>query len=127
MKTVPAILLGVSILVPRAASAQPAETELAGVTAEVVELRQNAGVLRLAVRFVNSGDKTADFRRYEADRIVLVDVKSKRKHLPIKDANGNFVAGPIGDFIGGGRITPSCRPNSQRWCGPISSRWRPAP
>ena len=110
MKTVPAILLGVSILVPRAASAQPAETELAGVTAEVVELRQNAGVLRLAVRFVNSGDKTADFRRYEADRIVLVDVKSKRKHLPIKDANGNFVAGPIGDFIGGGRITAKLPP-----------------
>jgi len=38
-----------------AVRAQPVETELAGGTAEVVDLRQNGGVLRLAVRFANSG------------------------------------------------------------------------
>jgi outer membrane protein OmpA-like peptidoglycan-associated protein len=35
---------------------------------------------------------------------VLVDAKSKKKHFPIKDANGLWVAGPIGDDIDGGRI-----------------------
>ena len=35
---------------------------------------------------------------------MLLDAKSKKKHLPIKDANGHYVAGPIGDDIAGGRI-----------------------
>jgi len=84
--------------------AQPVETELAGVTAEVVDLRQNGGVLRLAVRFANTGTETANFNAYEVSRIVLVDAKSKKKHLPMKDANGLWLAGPIGDDIDGGRV-----------------------
>ncbi len=52
MKTVPALLFAALLfLVPAAAQTQPVETEVAGVTAEVVELRQTGGVLRLAVRF----------------------------------------------------------------------------
>ena len=89
---------------PLVAQAQPAETEVAGVTAEVLELRQSGGLLRLAIRFANSGAATADFSRYWVGRIVLVDAKSKKKHLPLKDANGHFIAGPIGDSIDGGRI-----------------------
>jgi outer membrane protein OmpA-like peptidoglycan-associated protein len=86
------------------ARAQPVETELDGVTAEVVDLRQNGGVLRLAVRFANTGTETANFNAYEVSRIVLVDAKSKKKHLPMKDANGQWLAGPIGDDIAGGRV-----------------------
>jgi outer membrane protein OmpA-like peptidoglycan-associated protein len=86
------------------AQAQPVETEVAGVTAEVLELRQSGGLLRLAVRFANSGAATAEFSRYGIGRIVLVDVKSRKKHFPLKDANGLFIAGPIGDSIEGGRI-----------------------
>ena len=105
MKTVPAILVAALLfLVPAAARAQPVETELAGVTAEVLELRQDGGVLRLAVRFANGGAKAAEFSRYGVDRIVLVDVKSKKKHFPLKDANGQYIGGPIGDWIDGGRI-----------------------
>ena len=103
MKTVSSLLFA-ALLVPTGAQAQPVETEVPGVTAEVVELRQAGGVLRLAVRFVNGGAKTADFRRYEVGRIALVDVKSKKKHFPLKDANGQFIGGPIGDWIDGGRI-----------------------
>ena len=52
MKTVPAFLVAALLFhVPVAAQTQPVETEVAGVTAEVVELRQTGGVLRLAVRF----------------------------------------------------------------------------
>ena len=114
MKTLQALLfLALLLLVPVAAETQPVETELPGVTAEVVELRQTGGVLRLAVRFANSGGaKKDEFDRYAFDRIVLVDVKSKRKHLPLKDANGQYIGGPIGDAIGGGRIALKV-PNKQ--------------
>ncbi|HEY7497759.1 MAG TPA: OmpA family protein [Vicinamibacterales bacterium] len=104
MKTAPALLLAALALVPVAASAQPVETEQAGVTAELLELRQSGGALRLAVRFANSGTDTANFNAYEVSRLVLVNAKSKKKHLPIKDANGRWIAGPIGDDIDGGRI-----------------------
>jgi outer membrane protein OmpA-like peptidoglycan-associated protein len=89
---------------PAAAQAQPVETEIAGVTAEVVELRQSGGVLRLAVRFTNGGTAQAESSRYSLERIVLVDVKSRKKHFPIKDANGHYLGGPMGDSIDGGRI-----------------------
>lgn len=114
MKALPALLVtALPWLIPVAAGAQPAETELPGITAEVVELRQAGGVLRLAVRFSNTGEATKqEFNRYAFDRIVLVDVKSKRKHLPLKDANGQYIGGPIGDWIGGGRIALKV-PNKQ--------------
>ncbi|MGH7357589.1 MAG: OmpA family protein, partial [Candidatus Rokuibacteriota bacterium] len=75
-----------------------------GVTAELVDLRQAGGVLRLAVRFENSGAEEADPRSFLADRIVRVDVQSKEKHFPIKGAEGHFVAGPLQSRIGGGDV-----------------------
>jgi outer membrane protein OmpA-like peptidoglycan-associated protein len=103
MKVVFTVLVA-TLLLPAVAHAQPAETEIDGVKAEVIELRQAGGVLRLAVRFANQGPETAEFSRYSVGQIVLVDAKSKRKHLPLKDADGNYVGGPIGDEIDGGRI-----------------------
>ena len=87
-----------------AALAEPVETEIPNVTAEVVELRTSGGVTRLAIRYANGGSAIAETDRFWVGKIVLADVKSKKKHLPIKDANGLFVAGPIGDSIDGGRI-----------------------
>jgi outer membrane protein OmpA-like peptidoglycan-associated protein len=104
MKTVSALIVASLLLIPAAGRAQPAETEVDGVTAEVVELRQAGGVLRLAVRFTNSGPEIAHFDRYLADRISLTDAKSKRKYLPLKDADGHHVAGPILDYASGGHI-----------------------
>jgi outer membrane protein OmpA-like peptidoglycan-associated protein len=105
MSALSTVLLA-AFLIPASASGQtpPAETEVAGVTAEILELRQAGGVLRLAVRFANSGPKTADFTRYGVNRIVVVNAKSKQKHFPLKDANGQYIAGPIGDAIDGGSI-----------------------
>jgi len=105
MASITALVIAVLLIVlPRSAAAQPVETELEGVTASVVELRQADGLLHLAVRFTNGGAKPADARRYGVERITLVDVKSRKKYLPLKDANGQFLAGPIGDWIDGGRI-----------------------
>jgi outer membrane protein OmpA-like peptidoglycan-associated protein len=98
------VLLALLFHAPAAAQTPPVETEMAGVTAQVVELRQTGGVLRLAVRFTNGGATQADSPRYGLQRIVLVDVKSKKKHFPLKDANGHYIGGPIGDSIDGGRI-----------------------
>lgn len=89
---------------PALAWGQPVETEIPGVTAELVELRTSGGVTRLAVRYVNNSGKEAGSDRFEASKISLVDVKSKKKYSPIKDANNQYVAGPIGDEIDGGRV-----------------------
>ena len=106
MKTLPAFLCAAFLLLlPAAAQAQPVETELAGVTAEVVELRQSrrrpAPGRPLRQRRCEDRRSSITMR---SDRIVLVDVKSKKKHFPLKDANGQFIGGPIGDWLDGGRI-----------------------
>jgi outer membrane protein OmpA-like peptidoglycan-associated protein len=105
MRSVAAFLFAALLFdMPAFAQTTPVETEIEGVTAQLLELRQSGGVLRLAVRFSNTGAKTADSSRYTVGRIVLVDAKSKKKFLPIKDADGDFIGGPIADSLDGGRI-----------------------
>jgi outer membrane protein OmpA-like peptidoglycan-associated protein len=67
----------------------------------------------LAIRYRNGGAKEASTDRFEANKLVVVNAKSKQKHLPIKDANNQFVAGPIGDAIGGGRIYVKLQPGQE--------------
>jgi outer membrane protein OmpA-like peptidoglycan-associated protein len=98
------VLLWAAALAPEDAEAEPADTEIPGVTAELAELRQSGGVLRLAVRYANGGATAASVKRFDAGKILLVDVRSKQKHFPLKDATGAYVAGPIGDSIDGGRL-----------------------
>jgi outer membrane protein OmpA-like peptidoglycan-associated protein len=95
------------------ASAEPVETEIPGVTAEVADLRTSGGVTRLAIRYVNGGATEAATARYEIAKIALVDVKSKQRHSPIKDANGKFLGGPQSDESGGGRIYVKLQPGQQ--------------
>ena len=85
-------------------NAEPAETEIPDVTAEIAELRTDGGVLHLAVHYKNNGTKEANTDRMEADQIVIIDAKSKQKHSPIRDANKQVIGGPIGDGIAGGRL-----------------------
>lgn len=93
------LLLGAQL-----ASAELVETEIAGVSAEIAELRTSGGVTRLAIRYKNANPKQEETNLYEVDKIAIVDVKSKKKYGPLKDANDQFIAGPINDEIGGGRI-----------------------
>jgi outer membrane protein OmpA-like peptidoglycan-associated protein len=105
MKIVAPLLFVAIFLAVTSALAEPVETEIDGVTAEVAELRTSGGVTRLAVRFINGGTKKAETDLYAVGKIVLVDAKSKQKHFPLKDASGYFIGGPIGDTtIDGGRI-----------------------
>jgi outer membrane protein OmpA-like peptidoglycan-associated protein len=107
------IVLVAALCVPGAALAELVETEIPEVSAEIAELRTSGGVTRLAVRYVSSSAKEAETTRFESDKLVLVDVKSKQKHFPLKDAEGKLLGGPIGDEIGGGRLwltLPTGRP-----------------
>ena len=113
MKITRFLLLLLSLLAPALAVAGPVETEIPGVTAEVLELRQQGGVLRLAIRFANGGAEKASSDRFSVGSIALVDVKSKQKHFPIRDANKQYVAGPIGDWIDGGRIDLTIPPGGE--------------
>jgi hypothetical protein len=49
------LLLLLPLFVPALAVAEPVETEIPGVKAELLELRQQGGVMRLAIRFANGG------------------------------------------------------------------------
>ena len=105
MRTVAAFLFAALLFhAPALAQTAPVETEIEGVTAQLLELRQSGGMLRLAVRFTNTGPRTTDSGRFTIGRIVLVDVKSRRKFLPVKDAAGQFIGGPLADSLDGGRI-----------------------
>ncbi|MEX0734498.1 MAG: OmpA family protein [Steroidobacteraceae bacterium] len=105
MKIVTPLLFVALLLTVTIAPAEPVETEIDGVTAEVAELRTSGGVTRLAVRFINGGTTKAESSHYSVGKIVLVDAKSKQKHLPLKDASGLFIGGPVGDTtLDGGRI-----------------------
>ena len=107
-------LAGLALLmVPAPGFAELVETEIPNVTAEVAELRTSGGVTRLAIRYKNGGAKEVGTDRFETNKISIVDVKSKKKHAPIKDANNQFVAGPIGDGIGGGRIYVKLEPGQE--------------
>lgn len=82
--------------------AQAVETEISGVFAELIELRQQAGVLRLAVRLVNSTAKDANGGAIQLSQFVLMDAKSKMKHYALKGADGNFIGGPTSNWSAGG-------------------------
>jgi outer membrane protein OmpA-like peptidoglycan-associated protein len=74
-----------------------------GVTAELLELRQEAGVLRLAVRFKNESNQDASGQTIYFSQVTLVDAKSKKKSFVIKGADGRYLAGPTTDWGDGGR------------------------
>lgn len=105
MNLVTRLLPMAMILTATIVSAEPVETEIEGVSAEVAELRTRGGVTRLMVRFINGGTKRAESSHYSVGNIVLVDAKSKQKHFPLKDASGYFIGGPVGDTtLDGGRV-----------------------
>jgi outer membrane protein OmpA-like peptidoglycan-associated protein len=85
------------------AAAAPTETEIPRVSAELVELRQQDGVIRMAVVLKNDSDQDANGNMFRFSEITLVDAKSKKKTFVIKDANGKYLGGPTNDWGDGGR------------------------
>lgn len=105
MRTVRLLVLGLLfLLAPVVSAAQQAETEIPGLTAELLELRLAGDVLRLAVKFTNSGISEASLS-YPPSQIVLVDVKSKRKYLPMKAADNRYIAPHVNSVDGYMRLS----------------------
>jgi outer membrane protein OmpA-like peptidoglycan-associated protein len=86
-----------------AAQAEPVDTEMPGVSAELVDLRQNEGLLRMAVRLANATDKNVRGNAIAATDLVLVDNKSRTKYFPLQDPDKHYFMGPISDWNDGGR------------------------
>ena len=92
------------VLFAPGAWAQLVETEIPRVSAELIELRQQGGVLRLAVRLVNdSASASTPAILFHLSQLVLIDAKSKAKHFAIKGSDGHILGGPTTDWNTGGR------------------------
>jgi hypothetical protein len=97
-------LASLLVLAPAIASGQPVETEIAGVTAELLELRQQDNVLRLAIRFLNTTqNEVSAGQPFLFNDVALVDEKAGKKYYALKDGEGRFLAGPRSDPDTGGR------------------------
>jgi outer membrane protein OmpA-like peptidoglycan-associated protein len=97
----------------RVAAAEPVDTSMPGVTAELATLASDRGVTRVGVVLKNGSDKPARSSPIDFGKIVLVDAGAKRKLFPLKDADGHFLGGPISDWNGGGRWFPDLPPGSE--------------
>src|SRR5581483_2127982 len=105
--------LVLGFLVPALAWGAPQPTDIPGVTAEIAFLRQYHGVLHLGIRLQNAGSADASLSQpITYGDVVIVDAGANKKLFPLKDANGNFLAGPISDRNGGGRWYPRLPGNS---------------
>lgn len=85
------------------AGADPVDTEMPGITAELIDLREHEGVLRMAVRLVNTTDQEVRGSAIGAKALVLVDNKSRTKYFPLQDADKHYFMGPVSDWNDGGR------------------------
>ncbi len=98
-----AISILVTCVVSPLCFAGPVETSIPGVTATLVELRQNEGVVRLALRIANGSSNVISGKLLSFNQLTLVDPDTRQKHFGIKDAEGHYLAGPVSDWNNGGR------------------------
>src|SRR3954467_3730680 len=89
------------------------ETEIPGVTAKLVELRQYNGVLRLEILLKNPTAKPATGDTLFYSQVAIVDAESNQKEFASKGPDGHFFAGPISDWNSGGRWYPKIEANSE--------------
>jgi hypothetical protein len=101
------------VLSASTATAQPAETEIPGVTAELLELRASGGALRLAIGFVNTTNAETAPVEIKVREAVLLDSKALTKTFGLADQAGRYVAGPITDWSEGGRWWPKLPPKGE--------------
>ncbi|HJT80790.1 MAG TPA: hypothetical protein VJ719_06295 [Chthoniobacterales bacterium] len=81
-----------------ATSSEKADTEVDGVTAEVVSVTRTDGdTVTIKFKYTNSGQKTAELNLtgYSPDnlaaKVYYIDGKNKKKYLPVTDAAGTPV------------------------------------
>ena len=107
------VMLFFTLVAPAAtSSAEPVETDISGVTVELLELGQQNGLLRLLVRYNNTtGERVkGDFLHFED--IVLVDNKTKVKYFGLRDSDKQLLAGPKWGTDYGGMWSFDIEPNA---------------
>jgi outer membrane protein OmpA-like peptidoglycan-associated protein len=109
------LIAAMLLVVPTHCLGQAAETEIPDVTAEVAELRLGDGVLRLAVRLTNAGGTAASLGSFAPTRIVLTDVKSKRKHFPMKTADNRYLVPNVDPVDGEIRLNLPPKKSTVLW------------
>jgi hypothetical protein len=87
----------------RVAVAQPIPTEIPGVTAEVLELRSAGGILRLAIRVVNTTASPTTPAEIRFSEVALLDMNLMTKTFGLTDPAQRYLAGPATDWEQGGR------------------------
>lgn len=107
------IILMVMFLTSLAPCAFSQETEIPGVTAKLVELRQFNGVLRLEIVPKNPTAKAATGDTLFYSQVAIVDAQSNEKEFPSKGPDGHYFAGPVSDWNSGGRWYPRIEAGSE--------------
>lgn len=81
------------------------ETDIPGISAELLYLTRHESVTTVAILLRNSSDQevappgsSIDFNMF-----ALIDPANSRKYLPLTDQDGRYLAGPISDWNDGGR------------------------
>lgn len=89
------------------------ETSMPGVEAQLAYLRQYNSVLHLGILLRNSVHKRAVGAAIVYSDVVIIDNAGRKKYLPQKDADGRFIAGPISNWVDGGRWYPEVTPSGE--------------
>jgi hypothetical protein len=109
----PILVCATLVLMASVATAQPVKTRMPGITAELLELRVSRGVLRLAMRLVNTTAAPIGPVEIKFAQIVLIDAKARTQTFGFTDPAGRYVAGPVTDWAEGGRWSPKLAANSE--------------
>ena len=81
--------------------------------ASVISARVRGEVLTFQVLFKNVSSARDSFGFNFAD-VYYTDIKAKKKYYGLKDTNGNFIAGPVHYWIGGGDFLQWMNPREKR-------------
>lgn len=107
------LMLAAFLMSGTMALAQPVPTEIPGVTAEVLELRNAGGILRLALRLVNTTGSTTTPAEIRFSEVVLLDMNLLTKTFGLTDPVQRYLAGPATDWEQGGRWQAKLPPNGE--------------
>lgn len=100
------IIMGYTFLMISSGSALPAiqtqEANNPDLMVHLTGVQIGQDVLTLKFRFENQGKKSQSFNFLVKDCYIL-DVVNKKKYFPLKDADGNYLAGPLHSDERGGK------------------------
>ncbi|MFZ5789597.1 MAG: OmpA family protein [Pseudomonadota bacterium] len=109
-----AAIVWLGLVSPALSQDEALDTSLPGVTARLAFLTSSPTITRLGVIFSNEGEGEASASQAIAiGKIEIIDAAGNRKLYALKDANDQFLGGPISDWNEGGRWFVRLAPRSE--------------